>query len=226
MNVSAFDYYPLQTLQPFALVDSLRQLQLADSVALTVFDISPLVLEHLQHARQQAVKGIGYTIQLPQDAGRSWPRGLEDYWEHLGAKVGTPIPPLAPPAIFAGLRSRAVEIRPEVVAACQAEDLDIIAQRRDLNAEERFDLIVATNIFVYYDAFQQALAMQNVSAMLRPAGILLANDELPGAACEWNGAGGRDIDFRWFGGAGRGGRVSEEIKITGGSLSLRTPAIC
>jgi hypothetical protein len=48
-----------------------------------------------------------------------------------------------------------------------------------LNAEERFDLIVATNIFVYYDAFQQALAMQNVSAMLRPAGILLANDELP-----------------------------------------------
>ncbi len=199
---SAFDYHPLQTLQPFALVDSLRQLQLRDSLTLTVFDISPLVLEHVERARRQAQKGIGYTIQLPQDAGRSWPASLEDYWGHLGASVGKEIPPLAPPAIFAGLRSRAVEIRPEVVAACQAEDLNIIAQRPDLNAENRFDLIVATNIFVYYGAFEQALAMQNVSSMLRPGGILLANDELPvlpasgmevaGGTSISDGAAGRD----------------------------------
>jgi hypothetical protein len=199
---SAFDYYPLQTLQPFALLDSLRQLKLSDSVELTVFDISPLVLEHFQRARQQAQKGIGYTIQLPQDTGRSWPGSLEDYWGRLGAIVGKDIPPLAPPAVFAGLRSRAVEIRPEVVAACQAEDLDIIAQRPELNAENRFDLIVATNIFVYYGAFEQAVAMQNVSAMLRPGGILLANDELPvlpasgmvlaGGTSISDGAAGRD----------------------------------
>jgi hypothetical protein len=195
---SAFDYYPLQTLQPFALVDSLLQLQLAVSVELTVFDISPLVLEHFQRAVQQAQKGAGYTIQLPQDAGRPWPKGLEDYWERLGASVGKEIQPLAPPAIFDGLRSRAVQIRPEVVAACQAEDLDIIAQRR----EERFDLIVSTNIFVYYGPFEQALAMQNVSSMLRPGGILLANDELPvlppsgmdlaGGTSISDGAAGRD----------------------------------
>jgi CheR methyltransferase, SAM binding domain len=135
---------------------------------------------------------------LPQDAGRPWPKGLEDYWERLGASVGKEIQPLAPPAIFDGLRSRAVQIRPEVVAACQAEDLDIIAQRR----EERFDLIVSTNIFVYYGPFEQALAMQNVSSMLRPGGILLANDELPvlppsgmdlaGGTSISDGAAGRD----------------------------------
>jgi hypothetical protein len=207
---SAFDYYPLQTLQPFALLDSLRQLKLGDSVELTVFDISPLVLEHFQRARQQAQKGIGYTIQLPQDAGHSWPGSLEDYWGRLGATVGKDIPPLAPPAVFAGLRSRAVEIRPDVVAACQAEDLDIIAQRPELNAENRFDLIVATNIFVYYGAFEQALAMQNVSAMLRPGGILLANDELPVLpASEMELAGGTSISD---GAAGRDAVVAYRKK--------------
>lgn len=207
---SAFDYYPLQTLQPFALMDSLRQLQLSDSIALSVFDISPLVLEHLQRARQQAQKGTGYTIQLPQDTGRSWPESLEGYWKRLGATVGGEIPPLAPPPIFAGLRSRAMEIRPDVVAACQPEDLNIITQRRDVSAEERLDLIVATNIFVYYGAFEQALAMQNVSAMLRPGGILLANDELPVLpASEMELAGGTSISD---GAAGRDAVVAYRKK--------------
>jgi len=38
---------------------------------------------------------------------------------------------------------------------------------------------VATNIFVYYDTLEQALALQNVSAMLKPGGILLTNSALP-----------------------------------------------
>src|SRR5262249_29557248 len=39
-----------------------------------------------------------------------------------------------------------------------------------------FDLIVATNIFVYYDALEQAL--ENASAMLKTGGLLLTNDRL------------------------------------------------
>jgi hypothetical protein len=200
---SAFDYYPLQTLQPFALLDSLLQLQLAGTATLTVFDISPLVLAHFERALEQARKGIGYVIQLPQDIGHTWPQALEDYWRHLGAAtVGKEVSPLPPPAVFTGLRSRAVEIRPQAVLSCQAEELNIIAQRRELAPEERFDLMVATNIFVYYDAFEQALAMQNVSSMLATGGILLANDELPvlassgmepaGATSVSDGASGRD----------------------------------
>ena len=46
-------------------------------------------------------------------------------------------------------------------------------------AAERFDLIVATNVFVYYDRLEQALALQNVSMLLKPGGILLSNDEMP-----------------------------------------------
>ena len=36
-------------------------------------------------------------------------------------------------------------------------------------------LIVATNILVYYDAFDQALALANITRMLRPGGYFVTN---------------------------------------------------
>jgi chemotaxis methyl-accepting protein methylase len=57
--------------------------------------------------------------------------------------------------------------------------LNIILQRLELPAEEKFDLIVGTNVFLYYDEFQQALALANIQRMLRPGGMLLSNNALP-----------------------------------------------
>jgi hypothetical protein len=177
-GASAFDYFPLQTVQPFAVIDSLLQLGLARDreVALTALDISPLVLGHFRRARQQTG---GYVIQLPQDIARAWPPELENYWRGLGARIGAEVEPLPPPVAFPGLKTRAVRIRPEVVLACNAVDLNVVAQRMELAPSERFDLVVATNIFLYYDGFQQALALQNVAAMMKSGGVLLSNDELP-----------------------------------------------
>src|SRR5581483_8540587 len=47
---SAYDYYPQQTVQPFALYDSLVGLGLAkrDGLSLTILDISSRVIEHIQ----------------------------------------------------------------------------------------------------------------------------------------------------------------------------------
>ena len=55
-------------------------------------------------------------------------------------------------------------------------------QRLDLREADRFDLVVATNILVYYDTFEQALALSNVSAMTKVGGLFLTNNavlELP-----------------------------------------------
>ena len=51
-------------------------------------------------------------------------------------------------------------------------------QRPALLPQERFDLIIATNIFIYYDVFEQSLAMLNIERMLRPDGVLLSNNGL------------------------------------------------
>jgi chemotaxis methyl-accepting protein methylase len=56
-------------------------------------------------------------------------------------------------------------------------DLNVVVERLEpLPDNQRFDLVVATNILVYYDAFEQALALGNISSMLRPGGFLITSD--------------------------------------------------
>jgi SAM-dependent methyltransferase len=178
---SAYDYYPQQTLQPFAFYDSLIRLGLAKPgvLSMSVLDISSRVIEHLERARERARKNIGYVVQLPRDVARPWPPELISYWKSLGGQVGTMVAPIAPPRIFEGLETRAILVRPEVVLASQPIELNIVLERLSLGDADQFDLIVGTNIFVYYDFFEQALSLQNAGALLKPGGLLLTNDRLP-----------------------------------------------
>ncbi len=188
---SGYDYYPQQTVQPFAVYDSLVRLGLAktaaapDGLSVSVFDISSRVIDHLQRARARAMKDVGYVIQLPRDISRPWSPALVAYWRAFGDHAGAEVAPIRPPEVFQainsgkGLETRAVQIRPGVVLACQPSDLNIVLERLNLAPADRFDLIIGTNIFVYYDAFEQALALQNAGAMLKPGGLLLTNDRLP-----------------------------------------------
>jgi hypothetical protein len=180
---SAYDYYPQQTLQPFALYDSLVRLGLAGSGAgsVSIFDISSRVIDHIQRAREQAKRNKNYVIQLPRDVARPWPPELIAYWRSLGDRVGTAVTPIQPPRVFQNLETRAVRIRPDVVLACEPMDLNIVLERLNLVPADRFDLIVGTNIFLYYGVFEQTLALENAGAMLKQGGLLLTNDQLPEA---------------------------------------------
>ncbi len=190
---SSYDYYPQQTLQPFALYDSLVRLGLAkaNAVSMSIFDISSRVIDHIQRARERARMNTGYVIQLPREVAHPWPADLIAYWRSLGDRVGAEVAPIRPPEIFQplnggqpinggqGLETRAVRIRPDVVLACEPVDLNIVLERINLAEADRFDLMVGTNIFIYYDAFERSLALENAGAMLKPGGLLLTNDRLP-----------------------------------------------
>jgi hypothetical protein len=169
---SGYDFYPQQTLQPFALYDSLKRLGLGTArPTVTVFDISPRVLDHLRQAR-----GKAYTVQLPRETSATWTPEAVAYWRTFGDQIGVEAPPIGPPELLQGIETRSVRIRAEVVQALEPADLNLIVETR-LNPP--FDLIIATNTLVYYDLFDQALALSNISAMLKPGGFLLTNDELP-----------------------------------------------
>ena len=178
-----YDFYPLQTLQPFAVYDSLIRLGLAEpgKLDVTAFDISQPVLEHLRRAHERAKAGEKYVVQLPRV---SWPWAADavQYWHSFGSAVGEPAVPIQPPPALTGLETRAVAIHPEVVLSCTPVDLNIVFEQFDLPATKPFDLIIATNILLYYDAFEQALALQNISTLLKPGGFLLTNDWLPTVA--------------------------------------------
>ena len=97
---SGYDYYPQQTLQPFAVYDSLARLGLAKpaGVSITVFDISSRVLEHMARAREQAQKGRGYVISASPRSQRSWKPAAVEYWRAFGDQAGRSVAPIRPPA--------------------------------------------------------------------------------------------------------------------------------
>ncbi len=177
----SYDYYPQQTLQPFALYDSLVRLGLAkaNGVSVSIFDISSRVIDHIRRARERARMNTAYILQLPRRIADPWPADLTAYWRSLGDRVGTQVAPIPPPSALQGLETRAARIRPDVVLRCQPLDLNIVLERLNLAESDRFDLMVATNIFIYYDAFERSLALENAGAMLKRGGLLLTNDRLP-----------------------------------------------
>jgi len=177
---SGYDFYPVQTLQPFALIDSLRRLGLtgAAAPAVAIFDLSERVLSHVRRAVARAGEGSAYTVQLPLDGETRWLPGTVEYWRTSCSAIGTEVEPFHPPP-GTKVRMRAVRVRPAVVRLLEPFDLDIVIQHLALPEAQRFDLIVATNVLVYYSQFEQALAMQNAAKMLRPGGILLSNYALP-----------------------------------------------
>ena len=180
-KAEGYDFYPLQTIQPFALVDSLTRLGLAkpDDLRVTTLDLSPRVNGHLEAARRRAQAGEPYVLQLPlanDNPTHQWHPDLVAYWQRFGDRIGEEIAPIPPPPVAGDVRVRALRVRPTVTLSIAPQDLDIIVERLEPLADaERFDLIVATNILVYYDGFDQALALANVSKMLRPGGYFMTN---------------------------------------------------
>ena len=176
-KAEGYDFYPQQTIQPFGVIDSLLRVGFSRTgeLTLTTFDLSPRVNQHLDAARQRAAKGGGYVLQLPldlKDPAHDWHPDLVSYWRKFGSEIGVIAPALRPPRGAEGVQVRAVRVRPSIVSAIQARDVNIVLERSD---DAPFDLIVATNILVYYDAFEQALALTNIAKMLRPGGFLLTN---------------------------------------------------
>jgi len=175
-----YDFYPLQMLQPFAVYDSLLRLGLGErgNIEVTAFDISQEVLEHLRRARDRAKRGDNYVVQLPRESW-PWSREAVQYWRVFGSEIGGAVAPIQPPPALTGLETRAVAVRPEVVLSCKPVDLNIVFEEFDRSATGSFDLIIATNVFIYYDAFEQALALRNIATLLKPGGFFLTNDWLP-----------------------------------------------
>jgi hypothetical protein len=182
-KLGGFDFYPEQTLQPFAIIDTLVRLDLASArdIEVTTADVSVRVKEHLRRAVAAATRGAPYILQLPLDGTRPWQKDMRDYWMRIGSSIGTDSRPAPIPSAVQAVQSRAVRIPPEVVRRIRFVDLNVVVQRI---AEEPFDLAVATNVLVYYDLLDQSFAIRNIAAMLRSGGFLLSNNallELPGS---------------------------------------------
>ena len=182
-KAQGYDFHPVQMIQPFALADSLRRLGVAERPAVTALDISPRVIAHLRDARQRASRRETYRLNLllEQDsAGSRRDPALVKFWRRFGDHIGTGTAGEIPAGSAGDVRARAVDLRPEAVLDVSGVELNIVLERL-ANAEvmNRFDLVVATNVLIYYDSFEQALAVSNIASMLRGGGLLMTNQPVP-----------------------------------------------
>jgi hypothetical protein len=177
---NGYDFYPLQTIQPFAVMETALRLKLGkpDEIEVVTLDLNPGVNAHIAKLVREARAGRAYTVQLPRDTAADWPPAAVDYWERFGEILGTQAKPLPVPEALGGVTLRAVAIAPRYASRVTPLDLNIVAQRMDLEEGKAFDLVIATNILVYYDRFQQALAMASIARMMNRGGLFLANDAL------------------------------------------------
>jgi SAM-dependent methyltransferase len=177
-----YDFYPPQTIQPFLLMDSLIALGLAApaGIEMTTFDPSPRVNRHIEAARAAARAGESYVLHLPLPADPAWNRDLEAFWSRAGNRLATELRSAPSPPGGATVRTRAVRVPPARVLALIPHDVNIVVERLEpLIRDEQFDLIVATNVLVYYDTFEQVLALANIGEMLRDGGVFLSNTPVP-----------------------------------------------
>ena len=178
------DFYPQQTTQPLALLDSLLRLELsrADDLRVTAFDVNPRVIQHLAAARTRAQAGNGYLLYLPlarDSTSREWNPQLVAYWRRFGDQVGVRATPAPVPGPDDEVNIRAVDVDPRSVLSVVPHQLDVVVERVNrLPTDEQFEVVVATNVLLYYDAFEQTLAVANIARMLKPGGLLIANHAL------------------------------------------------
>ncbi len=176
-----YDFYPVQTIQPFAMLEAVARLGLgkAEEISVVTADLNAAVNAHVASLAERGRAGQAYTVQLPRLVSAEWSPEAVAYWQRFGEMLGAPVKPLPVPASVIDVTIRAVAIRPRYAAQMRGLDMNVVTQTMDVPEGRGFDLVVATNVLVYYDLFQQALAMGSIAHMMNHGGIFLANHALP-----------------------------------------------
>jgi hypothetical protein len=193
-----YDFYPLQTIQPFAVMEGVERLGLGkkEELCVVTLDLNAAVNSHVAKLSDAGKRGRRYVVQLPRDVDAQWTNQAVNYWEKFGELIGTPAKPLKVPEQLPSVKLKAVAITADRAARVSPMDLNIVAQTTDFAEGDGFDLVVATNILVYYDHFQQALAMSNIARMMNAGGIFVSNTPLPSAHDETlKYLGGRNVAY-------------------------------
>ena len=150
-----------------------------DDLELVAADINPRVVDHLRTASTappalQLVSGIG------DDGGVTLAAGYREYFAALGRSIGTVhdsgTTGRGTPPVPAGHLFKRLQVSPAAARVLRAVRLDVVTERI---AGRPFDLVVATNVFPYFDDDALVLAVANIAAMLAPGGVLLHNEPRP-----------------------------------------------
>jgi hypothetical protein len=164
-----------QSYQPFAVADALLSLGLSERSRLRIHcvDINARVVEYLSGLSRRLPTTLRIVSGVPERDDRRFTPAYRRYFEELGASIGRQTSLALPPEL-AGHLGKSLAVDPAVAAAITAAELNVLTERYDPSPS--YDLAIVTNVFSYFDPAQQALALSNIEAMLRPGGYLVHNE--------------------------------------------------
>ncbi len=176
-----YDFYPLQTLQPFAILEAVERLDLAHAgdVQLSLIELNPFALAHLR-AMTAKIRSAGrYVLQIPLNTAAGWNAAAMSYWNRFGELIGNAAE-LAPiPAGLNHVNLRSIAVKPQAGAHISVNDLDVTAQTLDSAPGQAFDIVVALNSLAGYDRMEQSLALASIAEMTNPGAIVLLSGASP-----------------------------------------------
>jgi hypothetical protein len=164
---------PPQSYQPWAVLDALVALGLSrlDDIEVVAADINPRVVDHLRTTR-----AVPPTLVLLTGIGDEGPvalaPGYREYFAALGRSIGRVEE--APP--HRGHLHTRLHVSPEASRVVRPVQLDVVTERLTGGA---FDIVVATNVFPYFDDDALTLAVSNIAGMLASDGLVLHNEARP-----------------------------------------------
>ncbi len=169
------DLFEPASYQPFAVADAMLSLGLSTPERLRVHcvDINPRVNAYLQGLSRERPTRLPLVAGVPERPERPFTADYREYFERLGRSVGE-VRPLSLPAAFGPRLHKALVVRAEITRRITADRFDVVTERYD--PPPRYDLVVVTNVFSYFDPAAQALAVSNLGSMLRPGGYLVHNE--------------------------------------------------
>lgn len=158
---------PPQSSQPFAVADAILQLGLSTAATLSVHcvDISPQVVSFVQEFSSRPQAHV--TFLSPSGTNE-----FQEYFRNIGNAIGRDVPRNPSWKLPASLQARTVEVRRGIANRIKASRMNILTE----TGAPRFDLVIATNVFVYFDRTELLLALAGVHSLLRDSGYLIHNE--------------------------------------------------
>jgi len=152
---------PVQSVQPYLVLDAMLSLGLAVPAAARVdcVDLNQRVVSVINDFSRRAPARLVLRETVGDEESRRW-------WESAGRKLGPSI---------RGTRAKSIEVKPEWLERVRAARMDLLTER----VGGQYDVIVVTNLLLYFDNRQLGLALANLASMLRPGGVLIHNEARP-----------------------------------------------
>lgn len=146
-----------QSLQPFAVADALLQLGISSTRRLRIdcVDVNRRVVEHLNRRTSRRL-----TI-FAHPGTDEYERYFRDFGHAVGKSTGSS-------------DTKTVELWRTLTGRVNAGQLNIVTDHSE--GPPVYDLVIATNVLVYFNTEQLAMAFANVQRMLRGGGFFIHND--------------------------------------------------